>query len=242
MDNGAEAVLGNHEFKAICYARSGLRGHIRPHTLKNTAEQAGFLEEYPYDSSAYKGVIRWFESLPVFLQKPGFRVIHACWNENALDVCHAHIRKTDRALKESAYRAYDTENPTAFNQSLDILIRGPRYKLPRGVSYMGSDGVPGKESRVFWWKDKRLPVHELIDKGEQVGEFLSYENKMTIVRLRNNFNYASKQTVFIGHYNIECEPEILASNVACLNFKGHMTAYRWNYGDKGLQEGRLVYI
>lgn len=242
MENGAESVLGDHEFKAICYSRPGIHEHIRPHTFKNAAEHAGFLDEYPYGTSAYNSVIRWFETLPVYIQKPGFRVIHACWHENALNVCAPYIRKKDGALKESAYEAYDTENPTAFSDALDILLNGPRYNLPRGVTYIGSDGVPGKKAGILWWKDKALRPHRLIEKGEQVSSFLSSENKKALVQLINEFNYASKDIVFIGHFDILNSRNILSPKVACLNFRGHMAAYRWNHGDKKLDPAQLIWL
>lgn len=242
MERGAESVIGDQEFKAICYARRGIHGHIRPHTFKNAADHAGFLDEYPYGTSEYNSVIRWFEALPVYIQKPGFRVIHACWHDNALDVCGPHIRKKDCALKEAAYEAYDTENPTAFSDALDILLNGPRYNLPRGVTYMGCDGIPGKDAGVLWWKDKALRPHRLIEKGDQVSIFLSLENKKDVIRLRNEFNYTSKDAVFIGHFRVVNRRNMMSHKVACLNLKGHMAAYRWNHGDKKLNPAQLILL
>jgi calcineurin-like phosphoesterase family protein len=242
LKNGGQAIMGNHEFKAICYSKPGIHGHIRAHTIKNTQEHTVFLDEYPYASDAYNRVIQWFETLPVYIRTPDFSVIHACWNSRALSVCAPHIRKTDATLKPSAYRAYDTESPTDFNQALDTLLRGPRYKLPRGVNYLDGQGYPSKESRLFWWRDKDVRAEDLIDKGDLVSDFLSSTNRKQVRSLVNEFNYTSKHIVFIGHYNLIGDPKIESPKVACLNYKNHLIAYRWNEGDKGLSHDRLVCV
>lgn len=243
MKNGAMAIVGDREFKAICYARPGIHGHIRPHTFKNAAEHAEFLDEYPYGTSAYRGVIRWLESLPIYIQKPEFKAVHACWHENAVNVCLPHIRKRDGVLKECSYSAYDTENPTAFSRSLDILLDGPRYKLPRDVTYIDAHGIPGNEARLLWWRDEAHgPPHRLIERGEQIEGFLSPENKKEILSLKNNFNFQSDNIVFIGHFDVPRPHDLLSGNVACLNSKGRMTAYRWDDGDAKLDPRRLAML
>ncbi len=242
VDNGGRAVMGNHEFKAICYSKPGIHGNIRPHTVNNTAEHAGFLEEYPYSTNAYVRVVRWFETLPVYIRTPHFNVVHACWNEDAISASEGYVREKDGVLRSKAYRAYDTENPTPFTQALDVLLKGPRFKLPRGVNYIDGQGHPAKETRLLWWHDKTRPAAELIDKGHLVEEFLSETNKRQIINLRNKFNYASKQIVFIGHYNLSYDRYIDSPKVVCLNYKEHLMAYRWNEGDRGVVPGRLVCI
>lgn len=242
VERGGVALMGNHEFKAICYSKPGIHGHIRPHTLKNAAEHAGFLEEYPYGSDAYIRVMRWFETLPIYTRTPHFSVVHACWNQASIDVCNSYIRAKDGTLEAKAYAAYDTENATAFSLALDVLLKGPRYKLPRGVNYLDSQGHPSKEARIFWWRDKSSPVGRLIDKEALVEEFLSEANKRQIQRLRNDFNYSSKNIVFMGHYNIDSEVGLESAKVACLNYKGRVMAYRWNEGDRALFADRLVCV
>jgi hypothetical protein len=51
--------------------------------------------------------------------------------------------------------------------------------------------------------------------------------------------------VFFGHYWLKDQPEITASNAACLNFsvakKGYLTAYRWS-GERDLTKESLVSV
>ncbi|MCS5627620.1 MAG: serine/threonine protein phosphatase, partial [Planctomycetes bacterium] len=51
--------------------------------------------------------------------------------------------------------------------------------------------------------------------------------------------------VFVGHYWLRGEPELLAANVACVDYSiargGALCAYRWN-GEQKLDAGNLVSV
>jgi len=242
VDTGiARIVMGNHEFNAICISKHGVKGHIRPRTFSNLADQAEFLEEYELDGPEYKDVIAWFETMPLYVETKNFRVIHACWNDNALEACKPFLTK-DKCLKEQAYAAYDTENPSAFWRALEDVLKGPTYKLPHAVQYLDGQGHPRKQARLYWWHGKEAPIGSLLHHSDQIVPFLSESNKRGVFQLRNRFKYASEMIVFIGHYNLWQKPKLTAPNVACLNFKDHLVAYQWNKGDKGLLPERLVFV
>ena len=52
--------------------------------------------------------------------------------------------------------------------------------------------------------------------------------------------------MFVGHYWLDTEPEVLASNVACLDYSvaaesgGKLVAYRWD-GEQSLDNDRFVF-
>jgi calcineurin-like phosphoesterase family protein len=50
---------------------------LRNHSPKNTKQHAEFLNQIGESSEAHKDAIDWFRILPVRLELPGFRVIHA---------------------------------------------------------------------------------------------------------------------------------------------------------------------
>lgn len=78
----AFAILGNHEFNAIGWATSdGNGGYLREHSDKNAKQHQEFLRQLGDGSPAYHNTIRWFRNLPVWLEFPGLRVVHACWHE-----------------------------------------------------------------------------------------------------------------------------------------------------------------
>src|SRR5664279_3437319 len=68
----ASAVLGNHEFNAIGWAAQSEDGSfLRSHSPKNAHQHAEFLRELDDNSPAHQDAVRWFKSLPVWLELPG---------------------------------------------------------------------------------------------------------------------------------------------------------------------------
>ncbi|PZQ45687.1 MAG: hypothetical protein DI551_06670 [Micavibrio aeruginosavorus] len=88
----AVALMGNHEFNAVCFARMGAEGPIRKHSEKNIRGHIKFLEEFPFGSEAHKEAIQWFETLPIAYETDGFRAIHACWHDPAFEACAPYMR------------------------------------------------------------------------------------------------------------------------------------------------------
>ena len=75
-------VMGNHEFNANAYyTKDSERGeYLRLHSDKNREQHQAFLDAYADDPEAYREVIDWFRTLPLWLEFDGLRVIHACWD------------------------------------------------------------------------------------------------------------------------------------------------------------------
>ncbi len=86
MDAGhAQAVMGNHEFNAICYhTPDGNDSYLRSHNHSHTQQHQAFLAEYPVGAAETQEMLAWFKTLPLFLEIDGFRVIHACWDEKTI--------------------------------------------------------------------------------------------------------------------------------------------------------------
>ena len=78
----ANAVLGNHELNAIAWATSnGEGGFLRKRSEKNASQHVEFLRQLDEGSQDYKNAIDWVRELPVWIEVPGLRVVHACWHE-----------------------------------------------------------------------------------------------------------------------------------------------------------------
>lgn len=78
----ALAVMGNHEFNAVAYATQDPSQHgqyLRAHTEKNRKQHQAYLEQIGEGSALHQQHISWFKTLPIYLDMPGFRVVHACW-------------------------------------------------------------------------------------------------------------------------------------------------------------------
>lgn len=87
VDAGAAlAVMGNHDFNAVAWylpnpSNPGdhLRSHHSPeYGAKNRRQHAEFLREVEHHPSLHKEIVDWFHTLPLWLDLPGLRIVHAC--------------------------------------------------------------------------------------------------------------------------------------------------------------------
>jgi hypothetical protein len=135
----ASAVLGNHEFNAIGWAAQNEDGgFLRSHSAKNTHQHAEFLRQFEEDSVTHQDAVNWFRSLPVWLDLPGLRVVHACWHEpsreDLMSLLDERGRLTETGIRES-YR-----HGTAAHAAVEILLKGPEQRLPEGIHFIDKDG------------------------------------------------------------------------------------------------------
>lgn len=45
-----------------------------------------FVDAYSNDSDEYERVIKWFKTLPLWLEFDDFRVTHACWDDESINL------------------------------------------------------------------------------------------------------------------------------------------------------------
>lgn len=235
----AEAVMGNHEFNAICYATpDGKGGHIRPHTPNNAQQHEKFLAAYPFGSPEHREMIAWFRTLPVYLEKDGFRVIHACWDDRSLDALRPWMDAGNR-LTDAAYAAYAAREDAVYN-GIEILLKAPESPLPPGLSYTDPHGHPRTVARHLWWRDPARPADERL----HITVPMTPEQKAQLnagTRLRDDFMRAAIPT-FVGHFGLppQSRPEHSA-HVIVLDYTGQITAYRTDGTEsRGLSPARLI--
>lgn len=232
---------GNHEFNAIAYATEGRNGYIRAHTEENYGYQKEFLTAFPFGSPGNAEIVSWFKSFPLYSRNNGYNIIHACWNDNAINVCGPYLDEHS-ALTEDAYQQFDLRNGNPVYEALQLMLWGPTYRMPKGVTIEDSKGRFIDYSRFGWWTDPRVPSEEVFYRGSSFLPRLAEEEKGKISKMRQDFQYAGQNVVFVGHYCMPYQPGILSPKVACLDFKDHMTAYRWDEGDRALNPAKLVCV
>ncbi len=157
LDAGtAQAVMGNHEFNAIAFhtADSEFPGeHLRRRTAKNHKQHKAFLDEAGADSDKHGQLVDWFLTLPLWLDLPSLRVVHACWNPGymaEIEPCLKPGRRLDRDLVVAASRSGSMEY-----RVIETLIKGPEIKLPPGQEFRDKDGNLRTELRVKWYCRRR---------------------------------------------------------------------------------------
>jgi hypothetical protein len=234
----AVAVLGNHEFNAIGWAARHEDGRfLRDHSAKNAHQHAEFLRQLEANSSEHQDAVGWFRTLPVWLELPGLRVVHACWHEPSraalLPFLDEQGRLTDAGTHESYHFGSDA------HAAIEILLKGPEQRLPEGIHFFDKDGHKREEVRLRWW-DQAATTFRKAALGLDGREY-----ELPDSELPRDFRYRDSTPVFFGHYWLNGSPTITAPNAACLDFsvakEGYLTAYRWS-GESKLSLENLVSV
>lgn len=239
VDSGAaRAVMGNHEFNAIAWSMAdGAGGHLRPHSAKNRHQHAAFLDAVSEDPALYAEMIAWFLDLPLWLDLPGLRIVHACWHEPMMRALAPILRAGDRLTPALMVAA---SNPEAFEyRAVETLLKGVEAELPQGHAFHDKDGNARSAVRVRWWDATAttyphaalLPDPEaaaLPDTALPAGVLCGYDRA---------------KPLFIGHYWLTGTPALLSPHIACVDYSagksGPLAAYRWS-GEAALDPANFV--
>lgn len=234
----ASAVLGNHEFNAIAWATSDDNGgFLRVHSEKNRHQHAEFLRQLDEGSPDYWAAIDWFRELPVWLDFPDFRVVHACWHEPSIGVLQACLDESQCFTEEGLRKAL--QRGSEAYAAAETLLKGPEQRLPTGVFFLDKDGHRREEVRIRWWDANATTFRKAaIGMDDKLDELPDIE-------LPTDFRYFGSLPVLFGHYWMNGEPTLTSSNAACLDFsvakQGYLTAYRWS-GERELLSSNLVHL
>ena len=235
----ARAVMGNHELNAILFHRrhpdSG--APLRPHTDQNLRQHAAFLAEFPLGAPHTREAIGWMQSLPLILETPEFRAVHACWRPASI----ARLRElTDdgRLSDAQVIRAADRSDP--LYALTEEIAKGPEHLLPDGTSFTDKDGTERHEIRVQWWRPKARNWREV---ALSVPDPAALPDTPLPPALRETGYDAGERPVFFGHYWLSGRPVLQGPNVLCLDYSagkaGPLVSYEWRAGDRGLSLDRL---
>jgi len=137
--SNALAVMGNHEYNAICYHTSDEQGNpLREHSEKNYKQHQAFLTEFPVDDDRTFKVINWFKTLPLFLELEDFRVIHACWDKNSINFIKSRLSSNHIITDDFLFKSSDSSSEE-FN-AIETILKGTELDLPDGNSFLDKDG------------------------------------------------------------------------------------------------------
>jgi hypothetical protein len=231
----ARAVMGNHEFNAIGWVTQDTEGgFLRGHSAKNANQHTKFLRQTGENSAAHKDAIDWFRSLPLWLDLPGFRVVHACWHDASCEVLKPFLDEAGRFTDEGVFESY--RHGTAAHAAVEILLKGPEERLPVGIHFTDKDGQERSKVRLRWWD------HDATTFRKAALGMDGREDEIPDSELPRDYRYHGEKPVFFGHYWLKNRPEITAPNAACLDFSvakdGFLTAYRWT-GEAELTKSSL---
>jgi hypothetical protein len=238
----ARCVLGNHEFNAIswCTPDPERPGHfVRDHhKTGNRKQHQAFLDEV--EGLALHGeIVNWFKSLPLWLDLPGLRVVHACWNQASMDVLTSVLAPGARLTVPAVVRGNRPRDPVF--EAIEVVCKGPEVRLPEGAGFQDKDGKLRRAVRVRWWlpEARRLRDAAIVPPGD--------EERIPDVELPDSWKghpYAGPPVLF-GHYWFTGEPDVISERFACLDWSvakgGPLVAYRWD-GETRLSRDKLTWV
>ena len=234
----ALAVMGNHELNAIGWARKNASGEpYRIHDKKNLKQHQRFLEEITDGSLLHEEIINWFVSLPIWIDLPELRVIHACWHEASQDKISPYLDQK-LCLYQSSIPDLFHRGSEAFN-SVEILLKGPEIDLPSGSIFFDEEGNKRNAARIEWWLTGLSPPQDASGPGSRD------EKGMLDHAMYQNYRYGAGKPVIFGHYWLKGTPSIDNPRAACIDYSvaknNYLAAYRWS-GENLLKDENIIYV
>jgi hypothetical protein len=196
----AQCVLGNHELNIVREDRKvdngwyfGDAGDGQRHA---TSEESEKIREF-------------FSELPLALERDDLRVVHACWNSEAIGRLSAET--SDQSSLDAEYRRFrDATNDQLESSGLLAVFEEEE-------SLYGAQVVYGKNDPDQHWPDaKLLPGHAAVNEARQMGNpvavLTSGEERAArkiypaggkfrfVNRVAWWNRYEDNQAVIIGHY------------------------------------------
>lgn len=244
----ALAVMGNHELNALAWNTVANGRPLRAHTKGNRHQHAAFLDEVEQDRALHSEITDWFAALPLWLDLPGFRVVHACWHSEQMREVETSLTD-DRALtSEALVRATQGDHnifgvkstSTPEFRCVETLTKGREVALPHGCAFEDADGIERHSVRIRWWDTAAVTVRDAALLAPKHLERIPAEWLLPPGAV---LGYRSEKPLFIGHYWMTGTPTVLAPNLACVDYSagkgGALIAYRWD-GETVLDNAKFV--
>lgn len=231
----ALCIMANHEYNMICYHSWVGGDFLRPHNARHDKQVAVSLAAFDQYPAEWLSHLEWFKTLPLLLELPGLRVIHACWDQTKVERLKErlpNLRLTPEFLYESAQAGSEAHS------LIEALLKGWEGILPAGQSYRDAEGLIRTETRLRWWPKalhhSNSPDSQgswqdwlVTDAGATGIENLPFEHS-----LPGPLYAADAPPVFFGHYWLRGTPQLQTDNVCCLDYSiakgGSLVAYRWS--------------
>ncbi|HMN92220.1 MAG TPA: metallophosphoesterase [Hydrogenophaga sp.] len=246
----ALSIMGNHEFNAIGYLtvhpKSPEGECYRPNRgssakcLKNRAQHAAFLEQVGEGSTQHHEWVRWFRSLPPFLDLGGLRAVHGCWDDEAVALLKQAGWMPGSVLSDELLAAaYEPSGRVRWAR--ELLTCGLELPLSEGRYIVDKAGHRHDNVRVANWRHWAEEFHQLalVPKGqEEQLRGMEWPAELVISAIEGS-------PIFVGHHWFTGHPLIESPKLACLDWSaaadGPLVAYRWD-GEQELSNNKLFWV
>ncbi|HEY0872437.1 MAG TPA: hypothetical protein VGD94_03110, partial [Vicinamibacterales bacterium] len=206
------------------------------------------LAEVEHDPALHTELIDWFLTLPLWLDLPGLRVVHACWHTPFLSWLEPRLhyrRFLTRELMPAAVvepedeAEKDNATPTIF-KAVEALTKGIEVPLPNGHSFLDKDGHRRTRVRVRWWDPGATTYRTaaMLTPEERAGL------PDDLIPPHARLAHAGKPVIF-GHYWLTGAITLPSSQAACVDYSagkgGPLVAYRFD-GEQELSPEKFVWV
>lgn len=237
----AIALMGNHEYNALCYHTSdGKGGFLRERTLKNTEQHEVTIAAFAAHPDEWKETLAWLLTLPLYHETDQFRAVHACWD--AQHIAYLRTRLVGDRLTEALLHEAGPEE-SELHKAIEETLKGKELLLPDGLSFSDAGGRERQHLRIKWWVDPvgatyrelAFPAHAVVP---------SHPVDAASFGGRPHY-FPDELPVFFGHYWLKHEPALQRENICCLDYsvakEGKLVAYRYD-GERELDPAKLVFV
>lgn len=232
VDSGAAyAVMGNHEYNAICYhTRHPITGvSLREHSLKNNRQHQSFLNEFAGQPKKIEEIILWFKKLPLFLDLGGLRIVHAEWNQREINSVKMLLSEKNEVSDD--FIIHSVQVGSNEHRAVESLLKGSEVTLPNGISFEDKDGNERYEGRLRWWENSREAENIFMVPDNVKSRFSG-----TIINENFTPYDVNMPPVFFGHYWLTGTPVIQSKNAVCVDYSvakdgGKLCGYTFNSGE-----------
>jgi hypothetical protein len=238
----ARSILGNHEFNAIAWVTPDpehpgkfLRDHHKP---GNREQHQAFLDVVE-GTPRQKDITDWFKILPLWLDLPGLRIVHACWHQESMDLLRPLLGPNHTLTDEAIVLGSRKGHPV--HEAIEVVCKGPEVALPPGISFEDRGGKVRHEVRVRWWQED-LSTYRKAAIGPPGDMAMIPDVPMPEGWKAHPY---SGPPVLFGHYWFTGKPEVISPRFACLDYSvakdGPLVAYRWD-GEEELSSEKLAWV
>ncbi len=244
----AICVMGNHEYNALAWhTPDGAGGWLRSHTDEHLRQHAATLSAYRDDPGGLSDLLDWIRTLPLFYEDGALRVVHAAWDEPAID----EIRHDPRPVAQTDYLRVSMVPGRRESEIVERLLKGVEIRLPDGAVYHDKEGTPRTKTRTRWWlnaDERTVGDGGRLTMGDVAMPPADTELADVPVdpeELEHLPGYRDHRPVFVGHYWLSGTPAPLTDRIACLDYSiatgGRLCAYRFD-GELPLTANRFVCV